>query len=725
MPTPTYYLDKRVIRTTEDPGFGDLINSINLTQFVTELVTSLGSSGSTNVLSPIKGNGSVADPLTFIDGTVSGQVIQWNGSNWVLNSGPSTTFFGLTDTPATAAVGQMYYSNGITVVSLGLGGALEQLRVNAAGTAPEWFIGGDTSITSGTLAVASSGRTVDLGTNTLTFDNVTTYLLNATSYYLGNGTGTNKPTLDSDAVGEDVLSLDANGQLGRINSSKFENITGVVAPTNDVTTAWYIGQLYYDNFNNALYTATAKSTNPDTSPIGSVWTSVLISDTSITNGTVPVASTPRVMDFNSNSLDFINLTNFTTVDTGNTSISSVVSTLTGSTSSSIVSGSNSLINNGLNIVSSIGNTAGSFIVGTNADPVTNISVPLQGMISYDTTDEELQAYIGGTGWVNLSKDNFVTGDLQSIAPRIHTFNHDLTINGTGTKAISDSVAGRLAYLQVDQSAASVFYCSDGVNSAEVNLNSGGSLALDSTSQNYQLTTAPPIDSDSNNYLLARHTSIGQIQMTSQDSLRTLNSAADPVDDVDVSWFVGQLRLNNTTNDLFRATGKSLNPDGGPVGSIWQLVGKVLKNYHLNLYDISADSKTFLEIIAATATTAWGTIVPATQRIDLSTPTRTVNDGFTVNTKDITIDNDGIYKIEVGLIMPLKAAGGEAFAQLCHNGTTVLDVSSVSGNLNGYANHSLTAIVDLTATDTIDVRIDMSAAGSSFLYKYSISITRIA
>lgn len=49
------------------------------------------SAGIVNVASPIKGNGAILTPVTFINGTVAGQVWAWNGSAWVLTA-PSNIY---------------------------------------------------------------------------------------------------------------------------------------------------------------------------------------------------------------------------------------------------------------------------------------------------------------------------------------------------------------------------------------------------------------------------------------------------------------------------------------------------------------------------------------------------------------------------------------------------------------------------------------------------------
>ena len=165
--TSTYYIDRRAIRTTEDPGFGDLINAVNLTQHIADCITALGSSGSVNVSSPLQGNGAVGTELTLIDGTAANQVLLWNGSAWTLSLNTAGTFLGLTDTPGSYTAGDIYYSNGSAVTSLAAGTALYSLRMNAGATAPEWYEPVDSNITTGTVNAATANRTIDMEASSL------------------------------------------------------------------------------------------------------------------------------------------------------------------------------------------------------------------------------------------------------------------------------------------------------------------------------------------------------------------------------------------------------------------------------------------------------------------------------------------------------------------------------------------------------------------------------
>jgi hypothetical protein len=62
-----------------------------------------------------------------------------------------------------------------------------------------------------------------------------------------------------------------------------------------------------------------------------------------------------------------------------------------------------LINTTTDIVSSIltlASTTKGFLPPRNADPATNITSPVEGLIAFDTTDKKLQVY-DGTNWIDL------------------------------------------------------------------------------------------------------------------------------------------------------------------------------------------------------------------------------------------------------------------------------------------------------------------------------------
>lgn len=84
-------------------------------------------------------------------------------------------------------------------------------------------------------------------------------------------------------------------------------------------------------------------------------------------------------------------------------------------------GSITLDSNGL--ILSLDSTLG-FGLPTNADPDTNISVPANGMLSYDSTDHDVRAYVNGA-WTSLLGD-FQTGEVwtPSNVTTLRTFDAD-------------------------------------------------------------------------------------------------------------------------------------------------------------------------------------------------------------------------------------------------------------------------------------------------------------
>ena len=58
----------------------------NVSALIATCVSSGGSSGTVTSGSPLQGDGSSGDPLTFEDGTTAGQVWMWDGSTWALDT---------------------------------------------------------------------------------------------------------------------------------------------------------------------------------------------------------------------------------------------------------------------------------------------------------------------------------------------------------------------------------------------------------------------------------------------------------------------------------------------------------------------------------------------------------------------------------------------------------------------------------------------------------------
>jgi len=137
------------------------------------------------------------------------------------------------------------------------------------------------NILTGTPTAATAARNMDFGSNNLTMDNLVAYRANASSfqwnalagsYKLGDA-GSNLPPLDSD-VDSRVMALALNGDIYQTNAAAWKTRSGTGAPVDGITTAYYVGQLYVDDGTQALYRATAKSTDPDASGAGSTWIAI-------------------------------------------------------------------------------------------------------------------------------------------------------------------------------------------------------------------------------------------------------------------------------------------------------------------------------------------------------------------------------------------------------------------------------------------------------------------
>ncbi|MBZ0165790.1 MAG: hypothetical protein K8I00_03215, partial [Candidatus Omnitrophica bacterium] len=114
-----------------------------------------------------------------------------------------------------------------------------------------------------------------------------------------------------------------------------------------------------------------------------------------------------------------------------------------------------------------------------ADPSTSIAAPLNGMIAYDSTDDELQAYVGGT-WVMLAEGGMI--DISDDT--------NLTA-GTGITIIGDTVSVQDIYVLTagDSMAGSLQFVGVG---SDITTGAGEDLALMPSSGRVGIgITAPP------------------------------------------------------------------------------------------------------------------------------------------------------------------------------------------------------------------------------------------
>lgn len=83
--------------------------------------------------------------------------------------------------------------------------------------------------------------------------------------------------------------------------------------------------------------------------------------------------------------------------------------------------------------------------------------------------------------------------------------------------------------------------------------------------------APSIDSDNSGFDLG-YGSSNELVLHQRAADQVLSKAGAPVDGTDVAWYVGQLLVNTSTGDIYRASSKSTNPDFAGTGSVWVQVG---------------------------------------------------------------------------------------------------------------------------------------------------------
>lgn len=152
--------------------------------------------------------------------------------------------------------------------------------------------GAKANITTGVLDTATANRTVPMGGFDLTFtgaDDITlqntgnTYLNATGEIILGNGSGTNLPTTNSDHLGMD-LGYDGAGTLVGSQKNAKRSLSGSSDPTNGSTVAWYVGQLYTNTTSGDIFVATTASSNPDLSGTSSIWVKVSDTGGGITTG---------------------------------------------------------------------------------------------------------------------------------------------------------------------------------------------------------------------------------------------------------------------------------------------------------------------------------------------------------------------------------------------------------------------------------------------------------
>lgn len=106
--------------------------------------------------------------------------------------------------------------------------------------------------------------------NTILSASSNIYLNPTGELILGNGSGTNTPTTNSDHLGMD-LGYDGTGTLVGSQKAAKRSLVGTSNPVDGTTVAWYAGQLYTNSATGSQWVATTASSNPDLAGTGSVW----------------------------------------------------------------------------------------------------------------------------------------------------------------------------------------------------------------------------------------------------------------------------------------------------------------------------------------------------------------------------------------------------------------------------------------------------------------------
>ncbi len=161
----------------------------------------------------------------------------------------------------------------------------------------------DTSITSGTLLIASGPRTADFGGQTLSLTNATTIDLSGSSTITSTGSSLDVRNATSSLAG--VLRIFEDADAANDNFVAFKAPTALSGDTTYTLPAAYPGGNDY-----MLVSDVTGTLQWVAQPSGGT-------DSSITEGTLGVATGARVANFNTNSLTFQNLTTFSATSSGN------------------------------------------------------------------------------------------------------------------------------------------------------------------------------------------------------------------------------------------------------------------------------------------------------------------------------------------------------------------------------------------------------------------------
>lgn len=393
-----------------------------------------------------------------------------------------------------------------------LGGANDSLFIKVSGSGNT----GWGAVYTANLAFNPATAALDMDGNDILDVNK---INNATgTYIIGDGIGGNLPTLNSDS-GNNFITIDTNGTIGRSTSASGRIINGPGAPVNGTTIGWYVGQLYVDTTNDDLYYVSTASTNPDSAATGSVFTAISTSGGSdnLGDGLSPSSDvTAFVLGIRSSDATYDGRLHITAgnSDTGQ--------------------GTNT---HGANI--SIHGTDHA----TNADHLDLIT----------GTAGELRVYTGSTPTEVFTIDSL--GNIDATAT-------------SGANSVNVTTAAGSASATISSVSAA--------NTASIQVVAGSGVALDAGTQSYFLGNGaggnlPTLDSDSGDQILSIATSDGSIGRLNALTYNTLSGSGAPVNGTTTAYRVGQLYVNTDTGSIYIATSKSTNPDSAATGSVWAVV----------------------------------------------------------------------------------------------------------------------------------------------------------
>ena len=404
--------------------------------------------------------------------------------------------------------------SGATPVGNVVPDTIGQIWVNNTGGNP-WFA---TGLTNADWSEVQGGVISALG------DGTGAVSMNGTTYTIGDGAGANLPALDSTST-DTILTVDANGTMGRISRDGAKGIIqGAGAPGNGTTTAHFLGQLYYDRTNNALYEATAASTAPDTAATGSTWEVAFTGSDNLGDG---LTATSDVTSF------VVGIRDGDATQDG----------LVALTADDAFAGAFAEANSGHIAVygKDHAGTPGAVVIG-NANG--------------STGDVTLMTAAGTRGIISLTD----TGSygINGTGANSHTANIAADPNGTQILSLSVSDGTDTAAITVNSTSGII-----GLNTAYA----GGEVAFGNGSG----TNLPTVDSDLVGTVLGITTANGYTRQISIASLGSLAGAGAPVDGTTVAWRVGQLYTDTTNEVLYRVTTASTNPDSAGTGSVFAKV----------------------------------------------------------------------------------------------------------------------------------------------------------